>query len=53
MARLVPTCVWRATPELVVALDWYDGYTPDGQLQDQRLRYRPRAYFVPSVTMHF
>jgi len=40
-------------PEWIVALEWYRGYTPDGQLQDQRLRYRPRDYVVPSVTAHF
>jgi len=42
-----------AGPELVIALDWYRGYSPDGQLQDQRLRYRPRAWLMPSVTAHF
>ncbi len=40
-------------PEWIVALEWYRGYTPDGQLLDQRLRYRPRGYVVPSVTAHF
>jgi len=39
-------------PEWIVALDWYRGYTPDGQLLDQRMRYRPRGYVVPSVTAH-
>jgi hypothetical protein len=40
-------------PEWIVALEWYRGYTPDGQLLDQRSRFRPRGYVVPSVTAHF
>lgn len=39
--------------EWIVALEWYRGYAPDGQLLDQRLSYRPRAYLMPSVTAHF
>lgn len=40
-------------PEWIVALEWYHGYTPDGQLLDQHLRYRPRGYILPSITAHF
>lgn len=40
-------------PEWIVALEWYRGYAPDGQLQDQRLHYSPRWKFTPSVTAHF
>ena len=40
-------------PEWLVSFEWYRGYTPDGQLLDQRLAYRPRGYWVPSVTAHF
>ena len=40
-------------PEWIVGLEWYDGYAPDGQLLDQRLSYRPRAYLIPSITAHF
>jgi hypothetical protein len=40
-------------PEWIVALEWYRGYAPDGQLLDQRLSYRPRVYVWPSITAHF
>ncbi len=39
--------------EWVVALEWYDGYSMNGQFLDQPLRYRPRAYIIPSVTATF
>lgn len=37
--------------EAILGLDWYYGYSPNGQFLDQRLRYRPT--FIPSVTVHF
>jgi hypothetical protein len=40
-------------PEAVVALEWQRGYATEGQLIDQRLRYRPRGYILPTVTLHF
>ena len=43
----------RVPAELIVALEWHRGYAVDGQLIDQRQRYRPRGYWVPSVTAHF
>ena len=43
----------RMGPEWIVALEWYRGYSPNGQFLDQRLRYRPRWGVVPSVTAHF
>lgn len=36
--------------EAVVALDWYHGYSPNGQFLDQKLRYGP---WTPSLTLHF
>jgi hypothetical protein len=36
-----------------VSFEWYRGYAPDGQFLDQRLRYRPRLYVIPSITAHF
>jgi hypothetical protein len=38
---------WRA------ALEWYRGYSPDGQFLDQRLRWHPRWYVVPSLSANF
>jgi hypothetical protein len=43
----------RLGPEWIVSLDWYRGYSPSGQFLDQRLRYHPRWYVVPSLTAHF
>jgi hypothetical protein len=43
----------RMAPEWIVALEWYRGYSPNGQFLDQRLRYAPRWGVVPSVTAHF
>ncbi len=43
----------RLAPEAVVALEWQRGYATEGQLIDQRLRYRPRGYILPTVTIHF
>jgi hypothetical protein len=43
----------RMGPEWIVALEWYRGYSPNGQFQDQRLSYNPRWGVVPSVTAHF
>jgi hypothetical protein len=43
----------RVGPEWIVALEWYRGYSPNGQFLDQRMRYRPRGYLLPSVTAHF
>jgi hypothetical protein len=40
-------------PEAVIALEWQRGYATEGQLVDQRLRYRPRGYVLPTVTLHF
>jgi hypothetical protein len=40
-------------PDWVVALEWYHGYSPNGQFLDQRLDYRPRWSIVPSLTAHF
>jgi hypothetical protein len=40
-------------PEAIVALEWQAGYATEGQLIDQRLRYRPRGRILPSVTLHF
>ena len=40
-------------PEAVVALEWQHGYATEGQLLDQPLRYRPRGYILPTVTLHF
>ena len=40
-------------PEAVVALEWQRGYATEGQLIDQPLRYRPRGYILPTVTLHF
>lgn len=34
----------------VLALDWYHGYSPNGQFLDQRLRYGP---WSPSLTLYF
>ncbi len=39
--------------EWLVSLEWYRGYSPDGQFLDQRLRWHPRWYVVPSVTARF
>jgi hypothetical protein len=43
----------RIGPEWIVGLEWYRGYSPNGQFLDQRMRYRPRGYVMPSVTAHF
>ena len=40
-------------PEWRLALEWYRGYSPNGQFLDQRLRYRPRAYVLPSLSANF
>ena len=48
-----PSAARPVGPEWIVALEWYRGYAPDGQLLDQRLRYSPRWTFIPSVTIHF
>ena len=40
-------------PEALVALEWQRGYATEGQFIDQRLRYRPRGYILPTVTLHF
>lgn len=40
-------------PEWILSLDWYHGYSPSGQFLDQRLRYHPRWYVLPSFTAHF
>ena len=42
-----------AGPEWLLSLEWYRGYSPDGQFLDQRLRWFPRWYVVPSVTARF
>ena len=49
----MPKTARRVGPEWIVALEWYRGYAPDGQLQDQRLHYSPRWKITPSVTAHF
>ena len=41
----------RRGPELFLSLDWYRGYSPFGPFQDQRFRYHPRWYVVPSLTL--
>ena len=43
----------RIGPEFIVGLEWYRGYSPNGQFLDQRLRYRPLGYVVPGVVAHF
>jgi hypothetical protein len=43
----------RLAPEIVLALEWYRGYSADGQFLDQRLRTRPLAYLLPGITVHF
>ncbi|HEY3155287.1 MAG TPA: DUF1207 domain-containing protein [Candidatus Eisenbacteria bacterium] len=43
----------RLTPELLLSLEWYGGYSPNGQFLDQRLRTRPLGYWVPGLTIHF
>jgi hypothetical protein len=42
-----------ARREWLVSIDWYRGYSPDGQFLDQRLRWHSRWYAVPSVTARF
>lgn len=37
--------------EAILAVDWYCGYSPNGQFLDQRLHYRP--IWMPSLTVHF
>lgn len=39
--------------EILIALEWYHGYSPNGQFLDQRLETSPLAYIVPSITIHF
>jgi hypothetical protein len=43
----------RLTPELLLSLEWYWGFSPNGQFLDQRLRTRPMGYVVPGLTIHF
>jgi len=43
----------RIGPEMIVALEWYRGYSPNGQFLDQPFRTRPLAYVVPGLTIHF
>lgn len=40
-------------PEILIALEWYHGYSPNGQFLDQRLQTSPLASVVPSITIHF
>jgi hypothetical protein len=40
-------------PEWTLALEWYRGHSTSGQFLDQRLRYRPRGWVLPSVTARF
>jgi hypothetical protein len=42
-----------SSSEWVIALEWYDGYSFNGQFLDQPLRYRPRMYLIPSITATF
>lgn len=42
----------RVGPEWVIALEWYHGYSPNGQFLDQPYRYRPRFQVAPSLTVH-
>lgn len=39
--------------DLSFTVDWYQGYSPNGQFLDQRYRYRPTFYVVPSLTLHY
>ncbi len=39
--------------ELILGLEWYRGYSPNGQFLDQRLRYRTWGYVMPGVIAHF
>jgi len=43
----------RQSPEILLALEWYRGYAPDGQFLDQRLEAHPLAYVLPGITIHF
>jgi hypothetical protein len=43
----------RQGSEILIALEWYHGYSPDGQFLDQRLESRPLAYVLPGITIHF
>ena len=38
-------------PVAILGLDWYAGYSSNGQFLDQKLQYRP--WWVPSLTVHF
>ncbi len=40
-------------PEWLISLEWYRGYSFNGQFLDQQTRWRPRWYVVPSVTARF
>lgn len=37
----------------LLSLEWYRGYSPNGQFLDQREAWHPRWYVVPSVTARF
>jgi hypothetical protein len=39
--------------EWLVSLEWYRGYSFSGQFLDERARFHPRWYVVPSVTARF
>ena len=52
-AREKPSRTPLAGPEWLVALEWYHGYSFNGQFLDQRSHWRPRWYVVPSVTARF
>src|SRR5262249_18013920 len=43
----------RFAPGIHFTLERYRGYSANGQFLDQRLRYRPVAYVLPGMTVHF
>ena len=51
--RRVPDGGQFLSPEMLIALEWYGGYSPNGQFLDQKLRNHPLYGIVPSITIHF
>jgi hypothetical protein len=43
----------RLGPQWTLALEWYRGYSPNGQFLDQPYRYAPRFGVIPSLTIQF
>lgn len=51
--RETPSRTPLAGSEWLISLEWYHGYSFNGQFLDQPSRWRPRWYVVPSVTARF